>query len=444
MEVTLEQMLDAREERAQRQLQLSRKYGKTVLSFSMNIPGPVKDTPMIRRAFQAGLTELDCLIPSNAFLEKQVTQTVTGCEAVFSLDFDPVHLKTITSRIEDTHPLGRLFDMDVLNEKLRKLDREEIGRNTRGCIVCGAPGRDCASRRVHSVPELQQAVQRMLIGYFREAKDFHRIGTWAALSLLDEVCITPKPGLVDRCNSGSHHDMDISTFVASTAALVPYFRRCVQIGWETRLCKPETTFLQLRQAGLEAEQAMFRATKGINTHKGAIFTLGILCGAVGRHWSPGLDGCWFSDSLFQTVGEMTRDAMESDFRHMDCSTAGGRLFTKQGIRGIRGEVAQGLPSVKEIGLPVFRECLNEGMDYNEAGAVTLLHLISQVEDTNMLHRGGPGLAAEAREKAGALLPRPSLAQIAELDDWFRERNLSPGGCADLLAATIFVTRLILH
>lgn len=440
MEVTLEQILDAREERAHRQRTLSRIYSMPILSFTMNIPGPVKDTPLIRRAFQEGLTALDQNLRPDAIWETRITRSVTGCEAVFAIDSDPHALKRITTRIEDTHPLGRLFDMDVLDESLRKLDRDLVNGGDRGCIVCGKPGRECASRRLHSVAELQNAVRKMMVNHFAQTVDSYTVGTWAALSLLDEVCVTPKPGLVDRANTGSHRDMDLSTFVASIAALVPYFRNCAQIGMDTWRDSPEESFLRLRQAGMDAEQAMFRATGGINTHKGAIFTLGILCGAAGRLLASG-EG-WTADSLLDTAAYMTRTAMESDFRSMTDATAGGRLYRESGIRGIRGEAADGFPSIRDVGLPMFLRCRSEGIEWNEAGAITLLHLIAKVEDTNMISRGGIALAQEAREKAAALLPDPAISEIRELDHWFMERNLSPGGCADLLAAVCFLRRLI--
>ena len=98
--------------------------------------------------------------------------------------------------------------------------------------------------------------------------------------------------------------------------------------------------------------------------------------------------------------------------------------------------------MKTIGLPVFRQLLAEGYSENDAAAVTLLHLIAQVEDTNLYHRGGKEGAAWAKKEAARLLPRPSMAQIEELDDAFIARNLSPGGCADLLAATLFLYHII--
>ncbi len=100
-----------------------------------------------------------------------------------------------------------------------------------------------------------------------------------------EVCTTPKPGLVDRHNNGSHRDMDLFTFLDSTTALLPYWHQAVSIGQETAGLLPEETFARLREAGLAAERAMFRATGGVNTHKGAVFSLGCVLGAAGRLWT---------------------------------------------------------------------------------------------------------------------------------------------------------------
>lgn len=439
MEVTLMQMLEAREKRAARQVALSRKYGKTLISFSMNIPGPVKDSTLIRRGFQEGLRALEQRLPEETILAKEVKEAVTGCEAILVVDLEPLAVKTITTRIEDEHGLGRLFDMDVIGPDLSKLDREAVGGGSRNCIVCGAPGRGCASRRVHSVAELQEATGAILRQFFAKA-DAERIGALAVRSLLDEVETTPKPGLVDMRNSGSHRDMDIHTFRLSAEALRDYFRDCARIGMDTAGEQPAETFRQLRAAGLQAEQVMFAATKGINTHKGAIFTLGILCGAAGRLWNPA--GKWKEAAFFPEISVMTRDAMEADWKKGG-STVGYRLYTQNGIRGIRGEAADGLPSVEKIGLPAYREYLSRGMDSNEAGVRTLLNLIVRVEDTNMIARGGLEGAKEGREAVNRLLDREyALKDVEELDDWFIQRRLSPGGCADLLACVYFLFGLI--
>ncbi len=432
MEVTLQQMLEAREARAFRQFQLNREYQRPLISFSMNIPGPVKNSPLIARGFRSGCEKLEAALP---ILRQEKAEAVTGCEAIYVVDMTAQEAKAITTKIEDIHPLGRLFDMDVLDESLNKLDRDVVGGGDRNCIVCGAPGRGCASRRVHSVAELQTATKSILRQYFAKA-DAERIGALAVRSLLDEVETTPKPGLVDRRNSGSHRDMDIHTFRLSAAALKSYFRDCVRIGMDTAEESPAETFRQLRAAGLQAEQVMYEATKGVNTHKGAIFTLGILCGAAGRLWDPAVK--WEEAAFFPEISAMTRDAMEADWKKGG-NTVGYRLYAQNGIRGIRGEAADGLPSVEKIGLPVYRACLERGMDPNEAGVRTLLNLIARVEDTNMIARGGLDGAKEGREAVCRLLEGEyTFKDVEELDDWFIQRRLSPGGCADLLACVYFL------
>ena len=115
-----------------------------------------------------------------------------------------------------------------------------------------------------------------------------------------------------------------------------------------------------------------------------------------------------------------------------------QLYLQYGLLGIRGQVAMGLPSVVNIALPKYRELINAGLSQNDAGAVTLLHLIAQVEDTNLYHRGGAEGAKWASRSACGLLPLPSIAEIRQLDAQFIEKNLSPGGCADLLAVTYFL------
>lgn len=438
MEVTLAQMLEAREARAFRQIQLIREFGKPIISFSMNIPGPIKDSPLIRRGFRSGRDALEHRLPKGKVLRIETKEGITGCEAIYVVDSEPLAVKAITTAIEDDHPLGRLFDMDVIGADLCKLDREAVGGGGRNCIVCGAPGRGCASRRVHSVAELQSATKGILEGWFRE-KDAIYIGNWAAQSLLDEVCTTPKPGLVDRRNSGSHQDMDIFTFMASAAALQGYFTACARAGMESG-CTPAETFQKLRKLGLRAEQDMYIATNGINTHKGAIFTIGILCGAAGRLWKS--EGTWNEWEIFPEVAAMTREAMEADFRKTG-DTVGYRLYTQKGIRGIRGQVAAGLPAVADLGLPAYRSCMDKGMGKNAAGVHTLLNLIANVEDTNMISRGGmEGAKAGAEKCADLLASGYTLSQVEALDDWFIERNLSPGGCADLLAAVYFIDNLI--
>ena len=431
-------MLLAREARVWKQQRLLEEYRCPLVCFTMNIPGPVKCSPLIVRSFRWGLQQLERHLKGIVYRETR--EEVTGCEAYFAVDADALEVKRLCTQIEDGNPVGRLFDMDVLDESGKKLDRALVNGKSRDCIVCGKPGRGCASRRLHSLEDLEMAVHSLMMEHFLNA-DGNRVAEWAVESLLEEVHTTPKPGLVDRRNNGSHKDMDIALFTISAEALRPYFRECFRLGQATADRPAQETFASLRQAGLWAEREMYRVTGGVNTHKGAIFTLGLLCGSLGKLWraekpTPQLP------ELLARCAELGDCALKGDFRDLSVpKTAGERLYVNRGIAGIRGEAAAGLPSVRNIGLPAFREALSRGLNRNDAGAVALLHLIAQVEDTNLYHRGGIVGAAWAKAEAKKLLPCPTVPQLEALDDAFIERNLSPGGCADLLAVTYFLGHL---
>ena len=445
-EVTLLEILEARERRVARQQELLGRYGGPLISFTMNIAGPVKDSPLIRRAFGAGCRQLKAALESAALPVRcwEEECSAVGCQLYCAVEGDPLAVKRICAGIEDASSLGRLFDMDVLHTDGTKLDREQVGGGDRSCIVCGAPGRGCASRRIHTVAQLQEATRRIMTDYFAAA-DEKSVAELAAGALTDEVNTTPKPGLVDRANSGSHGDMDVGTFERSIAALAPYWERCAQIGRETAGQTLEETFALLRRAGLEAEEAMLRATGGVNTHKGAVFTLGTVCGAIGRLWRPEAP-CRDVDRILKECAAMTAAAVEADWARLAETpahklTVGQRLYREMGLPGIRGEVAGGLPGVAGTALPAFRGALDTGRSRNDAGAIALLYLIARGTDTNMIARGGPETARAAEEEVRELLkrdPMPPMEEIARLDRDFIRKNLSPGGCADLLAVTYFL------
>lgn len=436
-EATLLQILEARDKRAELQKRLISVYNTSLICFTMNIAGPVKTNPLIERAFFVG-EELLKEKFGNLIIYSEKELSVTGCQVMFCVKEEAQRIKETCEDIEDNHPLGRLFDMDVIAPNGEKLSRKGI----RGCIVCGKEGRECAAGRLHSVNELQTVTYKIITNYFF-ATDADYFGNMAYQSLLEELYTTPKAGLVDRNNNGSHKDMNIPLFEKSALALKPYFRSCFETGVETRDLPCEKAFGQLRNIGKNAEKTMFAVTNGVNTHKGAIFSLGVICGAVGRLWS-GESRKLNAEDVFSTCAELVKKDMDNDFEKMDTSTVGGRLYRELGITGIRGEVMSGFLSVKKFGLPIFSQALNKGFSRNNAGAVTLAYLISKVEDTTIYNRGGKNGADFAKQSAEDLFKDsnfPNIENLEELDKKFIEKNLSAGGCADLLAVTYFMERL---
>ncbi len=436
--VTLEEMLLCRERRAEKQKDLLCRFSSTVISFTMNIPGPVKNSPSIQRAFFFGWKELFCSLPQDCILFSEYITEKTGCEGILAVDLSGEAAKKICQAMEEETALGRLFDLDVILKSGEKLSRRE----ERGCIVCGKQGRACSASRAHSVSQLWKKVQNILSCHF-SASDAEAIASLAVKALEDEVLTTPKPGLVDRRNTGSHKDMTLSMFLDSAKALKDYFLSAVTVGMETPSLPPHETFLLLRKKGLAAEEMMYRVTKGVNTHKGAIYSLGVLCGAAGRLWTAEKPIAPLA-AILKEAKKLTETSVKEDFRTSDLSTAGTKLYRSLGITGIRGEVASGFPSVSHCALPVLEKLLQEGKSQEEAGRTALIHLIATVEDTTLYHRGGKEGADFAKKAAKDLLlasPFPREEALAELDDAFIQKNLSPGGCADLLAVSYFLNSL---
>lgn len=432
MEVTLAQILEAREKRVQRQRELLQQYGTPLVCFTMNIPGPIKDSPLIREGFELGQQLLLAQLEGSGIpiIYREQDCSVTGCQGFYAVSADPLELKGLLCEIEDSSPAARLYDMDVLTPA-GKVGREQLGLTPRKCLICHRDAWVCSRSRAHDAEQLQKTANRLL----RQAVYAHnaqKIAATAVQSLLWEVCITPKPGLVDRESSGSHADMDIFTFTASAPALQPYFEHCARVGMDTRELPPEKTLQRLRLPGKIAEQTMYAATGGVNTHKGAIFSLGILCAAAGR------TGSREPDRLLAECAAMCREIPEELGK--TTATKGQRIYAQHGIPGVRGQAAAGFPGAK-TGLAVLRRGLNNGLSLNDAGCAALLHILVNTQDTSLLSRAAPEICRDTLAKVAELLrrePYPSREQLQTLGADFVEKNLSPGGSADLLALSLFL------
>lgn len=437
MEVTLLEILDAREKRVQRQRELLEAYKKPLICFTMNIAGPKKVNDLIREGFGYGKRLLQAQLSGIPILHFEDRSGITGCEAFFVADAAPERLKALTSEIEDTLPIGRLFDMDVLTPDGKKLSRQEMGLPQRTCLLCGRSAYLCSRSQAHSVPELQERTAQILKNTL-SGLNAQEIAATAQKALLFEVCTTPKPGLVDCHNSGSHRDMDIFTFLSSTAALGSYFEACAKIGISEH--DSESMFQKLRFQGRLAEQEMLRATGGVNTHKGAIFTLGLLCAAAAslpkERRQPEL--------ILEHCASLTRGLTNRDFEDLtkeNALTAGQKLYIRHGITGIRGEAEAGFPTVLQTGLPVLEAGLQKGLSLNDAGCAALLAILAAADDTNLIARSNRETQLRIKEEIRQLLekePFPSMETLKKLDETFISANLSPGGSADLLAATYFL------
>jgi triphosphoribosyl-dephospho-CoA synthase len=261
-----------------------------------------------------------------------------------------------------------------------------------------------------------------------------KTGELAALCLELEVATYPKPGLVSHIDNGAHHDMNFALLLRSAKTLTPFFTELAHAG------AGGARIDRLRAIGVEAERAMLAATGGVNTHRGAIFGFGLLCAAAGFRRAYRIDR-----PLGALIADRWGEAILSGSAAL--RSHGAEAARRHGVGGARREAAQGLPSVYAIALPALRA--GRALAPSDEGAARVqacMALIATVADTNLLHRGGAAGLEFAHGRARAFLEAGGVGaanwrdRATAIHRAFVARNLSPGGCADLLAMALFVDR----
>ncbi|KRM58058.1 triphosphoribosyl-dephospho-CoA synthase CitG [Secundilactobacillus malefermentans] len=271
---------------------------------------------------------------------------------------------------------------------------------------------------------------------------YNQIVSDALRSLLYEVSVHPKPGLVDPISPGPHPDMTVFTFIDSSVSLRNYFAACVKEGQVFTGSDLKALFKNIRPIGVEAEKVMFQATHGVNTHKGAVFSLGILTTAEAYRLSSESD-----ESLMNIVREMLHGLTDNDFKNVhrktrDELTAGEREYLDYGVKGIRGEAEAGFPVVMTYALPILERST---APINESLLDVLMSIVGHSIDTNLIKRAGSvdiidWVKAQATQyfKLGGSATPQGMRFLEELNQIFLAKNLSLGGSADLLILTIFM------
>ena len=255
-------------------------------------------------------------------------------------------------------------------------------------------------------------------------------------SLIAEAELTPKPGLVDGRGSGSHSDLSLNLMRKSADAIAPYFTRMALASAGAQM---DTSLRAVvASIGREAEVAMLRATSGSNAHKGAIWVLGLLVCAASL--SEGSD----SEFVAEAAGYLAR---LPDRARPRAVSHGDVVLERYGASGARGEAYGNFPHVAKIGLPALRAARKSGRTERDSRLAALLAIMSHLDDTCVLYRGGAEAqkivhegAAQVIEVGGPGSPTGNAALIA-LGEKLVSQRISPGGSADLLAATLFLDAL---
>jgi triphosphoribosyl-dephospho-CoA synthase len=258
------------------------------------------------------------------------------------------------------------------------------------------------------------------------------LSAWAVSALIEEAELTPKPALVDRMGNGAHHDLDLPRLRRSALALRDGFA-------DMAMSAPGTSLLRLRerigQIGRDMERRMFEVTGGSNTHRGAIWALGLLITAAARNpWR----------NVVRTAAQLAQ--LPDRFAPKRLSH-GERVRIRFGATGARGEAQTGFPHAVRIGLPALRAARERGVPEDNVRLDTLLSIMAHLEDTCLLYRGGLPALEAARLGAWAVLAVGGTATPTGMERLHRLHNelmarwASPGGSADLLAVTLFLDRL---
>lgn len=322
--------------------------------------------------------------------------------------------------LEDKHPLGRFIDLDVFQNSVVSISRHDLGIDFRKCFLCDNDAYHCIREQTHSVEEILEHIQNVIIHFLLE--DISNL-TYDAISL--ELMLEPKFGLVCENSVGSHSDMDALLMKKSRDVIVDFFGLMFLEGMALDY---DEAFIKGREIGKIAEEYMFTVTKGVNTHKGLIFCLGVACIASGEAI---INNSSF-DKIFENVAFITRNIL--DEFNTEADTNGKKLFHEYAFLGIRGEVNKGMPSVYKA-----LKVLDQYTTYSdEAMMMTLITLVRECDDSVLLKRAGSIEKYNYFRNKISDIKEYDITKINEITEEAIKENISIGGAADLLIVTLFL------
>lgn len=446
----VDRILKARDDRNDLRLKFSNE-GLLTLSLNLNIPGYPKSNEQLSTFFSFVKEDLLSFFKAHRIvLDISKGESLPNAAGdffilpVLSSDISAQKLKDHCELFEMGHPLGRLIDVDVTDQEGNPISSNK----QKECFFCGEySAYDCARAKRHLPPEMESLIAhevQIFLDIMQEEKICRKLSSLALRSILYEVSLSPKPGLVDAQNSGIHQDMDYYSFLDSSSELANYFYDLAKEGYlyegEIKDALPK-----IRRIGLLMEKQMLLATGNVNTQKGIIFLMGVAIFAAASYVEK-KEG--FSLTDFATiVKEMGKDVM-SEFEQNQDLTHGievSNTYGKEVAGGARGELASGFATALQFGVPVLQEAsLKEGMqkEKEETLSQALLQLIAHNNDTNVLYRSDLDTLKElqslSQQAFSAFGSDNFLSYYQKIDDFCHRKKVSPGGAADLLALSVFI------
>ena len=316
---------------------------------------------------------------------------------------------------QDHQPDSELVKGSALRQARRPIDFVEIPRLEQN----GNPISATSLRRALDKGNLKEAME-----YIPKSTVPYLVADLAERALRLELDTTPKPGLVDRQDNGAHKDMDYALMSKSISALRPYLTRlAVESAKDIDPAK-------IKEIGIEAEKAMLEATGGVNTHKGALFCIGLSVAAAScLACSTGAVEAYSFKELVSRVASEIPSAR---------GTHGAEAKRSFKAVGALENARAAYPELFADWLPYYLSLEGDPFRCHK----TLLHIMTTLDDTNILHRRGAEGLAHAEAEAARLLEDFSESGLSSLNKDFIRENISPGGSADMLSLTIFIESII--
>ena len=410
-----ELILKDREERINKIKSLLEIYN--VLSLKINVMGSNKNT----RFANVLLRLYESYIDNNFYNKdyKYITKTkylsYDGTYVLYTFPKD-VHLKNILVKIEESEEVGRLLDLDFY-EKIETVNDTSftysIRRSSpRKCLICDEDVYTCMRKRKHSLQELINKAEELTYNKIEKM-----ISKAIKDSMLMELDLHPKFGLVTPFSNGSHNDMNYDLMRNSQEVIFPYLVKMFKVGYFNEKLD---IFDKINKIGKDAEKAMYEYTNNINTYKGLIFCLGLFVAAIGYVMANNLA----LEDVFLTIKEVY---IASDHcKICNTQTYGYKVYKELNFGGVRKEASLGFPSVKN------------SLNVSTSTLVTLVHLITISDDSVLLKRCGTKEKYNQVTEVFKKLNCNDLDEVNNLTEEMIEENLSFGGSADLLVCTLFV------
>ncbi len=396
----------------------------TVLFLGTNIPGPDKFRPGSTALIQHAMVSLQAAIGLEML---HADSDLLGPFRMAVAQASPEAVKAVAMAVETDLPAARLLDIDVYRSDGTQVDRAAVQAPARPCLLCVEPAGACIRLGRHAAIELREVVDQHLRPWVPGIPS--TTPSKLALALVQgarqELQVTPKPGLVDGLDSGSHRDLTYINMEASAGLLSIYFDEILRSFSQQR---PLQDFVQ---AGRDAEGRMVHAIQA-NAHKGYIFLSGLVLLA-----------------LCECQGDLTRlrstiSQLATRFFTQFDPPGGNTVRHRQAVGGIQAEAQQGLPAIFECGVPRYLEALNAGWHREDAAFYLMAMLMQTVEDTTAIQRCGPeGLQRVKRDgrRLQHLLESRQCpkAWLSELNLDYQRLGLTMGGVADCMALTFALT-----